>query len=114
MPEFPARQIRSNSSGRDRREPGTAPAKSSNHAGGILGGISDDGRRARLLAASYRTPETEIVLSLKNAGRYAMEAKILDHEHNFEPAKITVLNDRVILHKNRPGSAVFILDIRQL
>lgn len=80
----------------------------------LLGGISDDGRRAQLLAASYRTPETEIVLSLKNAGRYAMEAKILDHEHNFEPAKITVLNDRVILHKNRPGSAVFILDIRQL
>ena len=80
----------------------------------LLGGISDDGRSAQLLIASYRATETEVVLAFPNTGNYAFQAKILDQNHNLEPAKLSISENRIILHKHTPGSAVFVLDINRL
>ena len=75
----------------------------------LLGGLSADGRKGRLLIADYRgMAET---LNVKIAGRdgAAVSAERLDQEHDLIPVEVQFRDGMLTLPKSGPGSAAFLI-----
>ncbi len=79
----------------------------------LLGGVSDDGTEGRLLVSDYRGEAESLCIRIDGMDGATATAELLDHAHNRTAAPVEFADGRLVLPKNGPGSAAFLVTFRK-
>lgn len=79
----------------------------------LLGGLSDDRKRGCLLVSDYRGDRNTLAIKVAGMEGGQISAVLLDDTNDLTPVPVHHEGDTLILRKNKPGSAAFLITFQR-